>query len=310
MRIAVFGTGGVGGYFGGRLAEAGENVAFIARGEHLVAIRERGLRVDSPEGDFLIHPARATDDPGEVGPVEAIIVAVKAWQLPEAAAAMKPLVDEDTFVVPLLNGVEAPDVLAAALGEDHVLGGLCRIFAHIEGPGHIVHTGFPPTIDFGELDGGRSERVQRLADVLARCKAVIPTVHDDVVAAMWMKFAFIAAVSGVGSVSRAPYGVVRSVPETRDLLERAMGEVIAVGRALGVHLPDDLVDRIMAIVDGLAGEEIPSMQRDILGARPSELEAQNGAVVRMGAQAGVPTPVHGFLYAALLPQERAARGEA
>ena len=309
MRIAVFGTGGVGGYFGGRLAEAGEDVAFIARGEHLAAIRERGLRVDSPEGDFLIHPAAAHDDPGEVGPVEAVIVAVKAWQLPEAAAAMKPLVDRATFIVPLLNGVDAPDVLAAALGREHVLGGLCRIFAHIEGPGHIVHTGFPPTIDFGELEGGRTERVQRFADSLGRCKAVIPTVHDDVVAAMWMKFAFIAAVSGVGSVTRAPYGVIRSIPETRALLEQAMAEVQAVGRARGVELADDLVDRIMAIVDGLAADEIPSMQRDVLAGRPSELEAQNGAVVRLGAEAGVPTPVHRFLYASLLPQERAARGE-
>jgi 2-dehydropantoate 2-reductase len=308
MRIAVFGTGGVGGYFGGRLAEAGEDVAFIARGEHLAAIRERGLRVDSAEGDFLIHPARATDDPGEVGPVEAVIVAVKAWQLPDAASAMKPMVDRESFVVPLLNGVEAPEVLAAVLGREHVLGGLCRIFAHIEAPGHIVHTGFSPTVDFGELDGGRTERVQRLAEVLGRCKAVIPTIHDDVVAAMWMKFTFIAAVSGVGSVARAPYGVVRSVPQTRALLEQAMAEVHAVGRARGVELADELVDRTMAIVDRLAADEIPSMQRDVVSGRPSELDAQVGAVVRLGAEAGVPTPVNRFLYAALLPQERAARG--
>jgi 2-dehydropantoate 2-reductase len=221
---------------------------------------------------------------------------------------MKPLVDADTVVVPLLNGVEAPDVLSAALGGEHVLGGLCRIFAHIEGPGHIAHTGFPPTIDFGELEGGSTPRVQRLADVLGHCKGVIPTVHEDIVAAMWIKFAFIAAVSGVGSVSRAPYGVIRSVPQTRSLLEQAMAEVQAVGRGRGVDLPDDLVGRIMSIVDALAADEIPSMQRDVMAGRPSELEAQNGAVVRLGAEAGVPTPVHGFLYASLLPQERAARG--
>jgi 2-dehydropantoate 2-reductase len=309
MRIAVFGTGGVGGYFGGRLAEAGEDVTFIARGEHLAVIREQGLRVDSPEGDFLIRPARATDDPGEVGPVDAVLVAVKAWQLPEAATAMKALVDPTTFVVPLLNGVEAPDVLAAELGREHVLGGLCRIFSHIEGPGHIAHTGFPPTVDIGELDGGRSERVRRLADALGRCKGVIPTVHDDIVAAMWMKFAFIAPASGVASVARAPYGVIRSVPQTRAVLEEAIAEVEAVGRARGVSLPDDLVLRIMAIFDALAPNEVPSMQRDLLAGRPSELEAQNGAVVRLGAEAGVPTPVHRFLYAALLPQERASRGE-
>jgi 2-dehydropantoate 2-reductase len=311
MRIAVFGTGAVGGYFGGRLAEAGEDVSFIARGRHLEAIREGGLVVDSPLGDFRIHPARATDDPGAVGAVDAVLVAVKAWQLPEAAAGMGPLVEEGTTaVVPLLNGVEAPDVLTQALGPGPVLGGVCRIFSHVAAPGRIAHTGFEPSMEFGELDGAASERAERLLAAFERARGFSATLSEDIVAAMWAKLAFIAPASAVGAATRAPYGGIRGIPETRVLLRRVAGEVCAVARARGVTLPEDLPDRVMAVIDALPADEVTSMQRDLLGGRPSELDAQVGAVVRLGRRAGVPTPVSEVLYAALLPQERAARGEA
>ena len=310
MRIAVFGTGGVGGYFGGRLAEAGEDVSFIARGRHLAAIRDGGLIVDSTLGDFTIRPARATDDPMEVGTVDAVLVAVKAWQLPEAAAAMGPLIGEGTAVVPLLNGVEAPDVLVEALGPDPVLGGVSRIFSHIVAPGRIAHTGFEPSIEFGELDGRPSERAQRLAEAFGRARGLTATISPDVVAAMWAKLSFIAPASAVGAVTRASYGGLRRVPEARDLVRRVAAEVRAVAGARGVSLPEDLPDRVVAVMDALPADEVTSMQRDVLDGRPSELDAQVGAIVRLGREAGVPTPVAEVLYAALLPQERAARGAA
>lgn len=308
MRIAVFGTGGVGGYFGGRLAQAGEEVIFIARGEHLRAIRERGLRVDSIKGDFVIRPAQATDNPAEVGPVDAILVGVKAWDVPQAAQLMRPMVGPETFVVPLENGVEAPDQLAEVLGREHVLGGLCKIISAIVAPGHIRHAGIDPYIAFGELDGRTSERAERLRQAFARATGVTAEVSDNIQAAMWEKFVFIAAISGVGAVTRAPAGVIRSLPETRQMLEQAMREILAVARARGVALSEEVIPQTMAFIDALPANGTASMQRDIIAGRPSELDYQNGTVARLGRELGVPTPVNAFIYASLLPQELRARG--
>jgi len=308
MRIAVFGAGGVGGYFGGRLAQAGQEVIFIARGVHLEAMRRRGLRVDSLKGDFILPSVQATDDPAQVGEVEAVLVAVKAWQVPQAARAMPPLVGERTCVLPLENGVEAPEQLAEALGTPRVLGGLCHISAYIAAPGHIKHVGIEPHVALGELDGRRSERAEQLRLTFEQA-GVWAEVPADIQAAMWEKFLFIAAISGVGAVTRAPAGVMRQVPGIRSLLEAAMQEIYALARARGVKLADDIVARTLAFVDGLPPGVTASMQRDILEGRPSELASQNGAVVRMGAQAGAPTPVNAYLYHSLLPQEMRARGE-
>ncbi len=308
LRVAVFGTGGVGGYFGARLAEAGHPVTFIARGEHLRAIQEHGLRVESPRGDVHIFPAQATADPAEVGPVDLVLVATKAWQLPAAAQAMRPLVGPETAVLPLLNGVEAPEILAAALGPEPVLGGLCKISAYKAAPGLIRHVGVAPEVVFGELDGRRTPRVERLAQAFAACRGVKVTVPPDVRVAMWAKLTFIAAFSAVGAVTRAPAGVIRRLPETRRLLEAAMHEIVAVAQAVGVALPDEAAAQALAFTDALEPQVTASLQRDIMEGRPSELEAQVGVVVRLGRQAGVPTPVMAALYAALLPQERRARG--
>jgi len=308
MRFAVFGTGGVGGYFGGRLAQSGQEVIFIARGNHLQAIQKNGLRVDSINGDFVISPARATEYPAEIGPVDAVLLGVKAWQVPQTAEALRPLIGEHTVVIPLQNGVEAPNQLAETLGPECVLGGLCRISVLIAGPGHIRHVGIDPLIAFGELDGTRSARVERLRQAFEQA-GVNVSVPADIRVGMWEKFIFIAAISGVGAVTRAPAGVMRSLPETRILLEEAMREIYSVGRALGVHLEADVVDRTMKMIEGMAPGVTASMQRDIMEGRPSELESQNGAVVRMGAEAGVLTPVHAYLYASLLPQENRARGQ-
>jgi 2-dehydropantoate 2-reductase len=309
MRISIFGTGAVGAYFGGRLAEAGEDVSFLARGETLRIIRERGLRVKSPEGDFAIHPARASDNPADLGPADVILLGVKTWQVPDAARAMGPLLGPDTFVVPLQNGVEAPAQLAAVLGPERVLGGLCRIIAWVAAPGEIRHEGAEPYIGFGELAGGLSPRAERLQAAFGRARGVTAETLADVRAELWRKFLFIASVSGLGAVTRAPIGVLRGRPETRELLERAMREVLAVARAHGVALPEEAVSETLAFTDALPAEGTTSMQRDIVAGRPSELEAQSGAVVRLGQEKGVATPVHEFLYRSLVPLELQARGD-
>ncbi len=308
MRVAVIGAGGVGGYFGGRLAQAGESVVFIARGEHLRAMRRHGLRVDSVAGDFTVSPCEATDDPAAVGAVDVVLVGVKAWQVPDAARAMRPLVGPDTTVLPLQNGVEAPRQLAAVLGLERVVGGLCKIISERVGPGHIRHSGAEPYVALGEIDNRRSERIEGLRQAFERAGVTVE-VPADIQVALWEKFLLIAAISGVGAVTRASLGPLLAVPETRGLLERAMAEVHSLARAHGVAVGDDAVARTLAFFDSLPPAGTASMQRDVMAGRPSELESQNGAVVRLGREAGVATPVHDFLYASLLPQERRARLE-
>jgi 2-dehydropantoate 2-reductase len=308
MRVAVFGTGGVGGYFGGRLAEAGEEVVFIARGAHLQAIREHGLHVESVKGDFVIHPAQATDNPAEVGVVDIVIVGVKAWQVTEAAQAMRPLVGPDSVVVPLQNGVEAPAQLAAVLGPECVVGGLAKIFGFIVGPGHIRHIGGPASIAFGELDNRPSTRLTQLREVFGRA-GITAEISPDIHVALWEKFLFVVPLGGIGAVTRAPIGILRQLPETRQMLEQGMREILNVARARDIRLADDVIDRTMAFVNSQPADGTTSLQRDISAGRRSELEAWNGAVVRLGQQVGVATPLHTFLYHSLLPLELRAQGK-
>ena len=238
MRIAVIGVGGVGGYFGARLAQADEEVTFIARGETLRALRENGLRVESVDGDMLIQPAAATYDPAMVGTVDIVLLAVKGWQAPEAIESMRPLMGSDTIAVPLLNGVEAPDQLAAVYGQERVAGGLCGLFGAIVAPGHIRNALPQPFISFGMLDNTPNERLERLRAAYGQV-GVRATITDDIRAALWEKLLFVGPFGGVGAVTRAPAGVFRSQPETRALLEGAMAEVIAVARAHGSVLAED-----------------------------------------------------------------------
>ncbi len=307
MRIAIFGSGGVGGYFGGKLAHAGEDVTFIARGDHLQVLGRDGLYVESVDGDFEVRPVQASDDPAQVGNVDVVLVGVKAWQVSEAATAMRPLVGPETCVIPLQNGVEATAQLAAVLGADRILGGLCYLVSFLAGPGRIRHAGMKPRVIFGELDNRLTVRVQNLRDTFARAgiQAEIP---PDIHSAVWSKFLFIVSLSGLGAITRAPIGVVRSIPETRQLMKDAMAEVLGVATAHRVLLDKDAVASTMAIVDSLPSAATASMQRDIMEGRPSELDSQTGAVVRLGSEAGVATPVNAVIYTALLPQEMRARG--
>lgn len=302
MRILIFGTGGVGGYFGGRLARAGEEVTFVARGEHLRAIRASGLRVDSSDGDFVIYPAQATDDVSDIGDVDLVILGVKAWQVPEAARAIKPIVGAHTTVLPLQNGVDAVSQLLDELGSESVIGGLCRIVSYVVGPGHIRHAGFEPSIIIGELDNRHTERINRIAQTFKHAGLNI-SIAKDIQVALWTKFLFIASFSGVGAMANAPAGVLRSDPKWRTQMLSAMNEIYALALARGIKLPPDSIDKVMSSVDGLPEDATSSMQRDIAAGKPSELESQNGAIVRMARQAGVEVPTNELIYQTLRPLE-------
>ncbi|HSP17777.1 MAG TPA: 2-dehydropantoate 2-reductase [Thermoanaerobaculia bacterium] len=304
-KIAVVGAGGVGGYFGGKLAAAGVDITFVARGRTLEALRTRGLRVDSIDGNFAVERVNATDRPTQ--PVDAVLMTVKAWQIPEAAAQIKPIVGHDTIVVPLENGVDAPEQLATVLDRRNIGGGLCTIISFVVEPGVIKHAGAAPFIMFGELDNRVTPRVERLRDAL-RGAGVNAEIAEDIQKSMWSKFVFIAPMSGIGAITRVPAGVWRAIPETRELAERATAEVVAVAAGRGVHL-EDLVARTMQRFDKLPPDATASLQRDVMSGKPSELEAQLGAAVRLGRESGVATPVLETLYRALLPQERTARGQ-
>lgn len=306
MRIAVFGTGGVGGYFGGRLAEAGEDVIFIARGDHLRAIKEKGLKVDSRNGDFVIYPAAATDTVSDVGVVDLVLVGVKAWQVPEAARAMKPLVGANTTVLPLQNGVDAASQLVDTLGPESVIGGLCRIVSFVVEPGHIRHAGAMPSVIIGELDNRQSQRIATIEELFKRAGVEI-TIAKDIQVALWTKFLFIASFSGMGAIANAPAGILRTNPQWRTQMLQAMQEIYALAHARGINLPPDSVDKVMAFVDALQDDATSSMQRDIAAGKPSELDAQNGAVVRMAHEAGIEVPTHALIYNTLRPLEDNAR---
>jgi len=308
MRIAVFGTGAVGGYFGARLAQAGHDIVFIARGEHLRTIKSSGLRVDSLAGDFVLNRAQATDQPADVGPVEAVLVGVKTWQIVDAAKQIRSLLAQDTMVVPLQNGVDAIDELSTTLGKHHVVGGLCKLIAWQVGHGHICHGGADPVLTFGELDNVATDRIKKFHNAFVNVQGVDANIANNIYAELWTKFMLIAGWSGMGAITRSPVGVFRSQPETRPMLERILDEVYAVACARNISLPANSVEACLRVFDSLPASGTASMQRDIMDGLPSELDYQNGAVVRLGQEVGVPTPVNDFIYSSLLPMERRARG--
>ena len=309
MRIAVIGVGAVGGYFGGRLAEAGHDVVFVARGRTLETLQSNGLRVESSLGDFLIGAPQVVSDPAGLAPADVVLVAVKAHQVRDAAGLAQPLAGPATTVIPLQNGVEAPAILGEVLGGDRVLGGLCKIFSTAVGPGHIRHVGFEPAILFGELGRPNTERVARIREAFETAKGMKVITPDDVGIALWEKCLFVAPLGAIGAMTGQPAGVIRGVAETRRTLQAAMEEFASVARGRGVGVPADAVGRSLKLVDSLPPEATASMQRDIAEGRPSELEYQVGTVVRYGRECGVPIPVTETIYGALLPYELQARGE-
>lgn len=306
MRIAIYGAGGLGGYYGARLSAAGHDVGFIARGEHLRAIRDNGLTVKSSLGDLHLQSVLASDDPADIGVVDFVIVAVKTWQIPQVARSMAPLLGADTVVVPFLNGVEAADGLAEVLGEAHVLGGLSKIFSLIEAPGVIHHFSPSAYVEIGELQGGSSERVRTLISVFDQA-GINAGSTDDIRSALWVKLLMVSSWAGLGALARSPIGELRDDPAARALIDKSMEEGIEVGRASGHQLPQDCKQQLWQFYESMPVDATASMQRDLMQGRPSELDAWNGAIVRIGAQVGIATPVHQFVCALLRPMERRAR---
>lgn len=316
MRIAIVGTGGVGGYFGARLKAAGESVVFLARGAHLAAMRQGGLKVTSALGDMRIHPVEATDDARAIGPVDVAIVAVKLYDAAAAAEACRALIGPGTSVVSLQNGVTAADTLAAAVGPERVFGGTTQIMATIAESGAIVHTGTMARIVLGEFGvggrspaanntpprgfarGGASARVTALASALRRAGVEVEE-SPDIAAAIWTKFAFLSALSGITALTRMTAGPIRADPGARGLFAGAVAETVALARARHVALAPDATEKTLAFLDSLPSDMGSSMLYDLRHGKRLELPWLSGAVAELGRAAGVPTPTHDFIVAAL-----------
>jgi 2-dehydropantoate 2-reductase len=299
MRIAVYGAGGVGGYFGGRLAQAGADVQFIARGAHLRALREHGLRVRSVKGDFALQ-VPASDDPAGIGPCDYVLFCVKAFDTEAAAARLEPLLGDDTAVMSLQNGVDNEEKLARAIGDRHVMGGAAYIFAGIGEPGVIVHTGGPTRIVFGELDGRVSERAQRL---LAACQQAGfgAELSRSIKTVLWAKLAFICAQAGMTAAVRLPIGEIRTVDSTWSAFQRLVAEVAAVAAADGTPVPQSAQEQALQIAQGLEPGGFSSLHDDLVAGRPMELDALHGFVVRRAEAHGVPVPMSEAVFAILAP---------
>jgi len=308
MKIAVMGSGGVGGYYGGLLARTGQDVNFIARGAHLAALRTNGLQVKSVHGDFTLTPVHVTDTPAEVGQVDLALVCVKTRHTEEAAQAIKPMVGPDTTVMSLQNGIDAAERIGAIVGMEHMVGGATWLSSAIEAPGVIRQISQFRRIVVGELDGRITPRVQALFEVLKGTGATVE-LSDNIVKVLWAKFLFIASISGVGSITRLGIGDYRAVPETRAMLVSLMHEVEAVARASGTTLDTDVVEQTLALVDNAAPHIKPSMQLDVEAGRRSEVDSMIGVICRKGRELGVPTPVADIVYAAILPLELKARSK-
>ena len=299
MRIAIVGAGGVGGYFGARLAEAGADVTFIARGAHLDAMRARGLQVRSPKGDLYLSRVNATADPHEVGPVDVVFFAVKLYDTDAALALLPPLLGADTAVIPFQNGVDGVGNVERAVGRTHTAGGVSYVSAVIDAPGVIKHTAMDHLI-FGELDGAHSPRLQRLLDACRRANFQ-STLSDDITVEIWTKFVRLSVFSGMTAVTRSPIGVIMTDPDLLSMLKAAVGEALAVARAKGVPVAETIVHDVANAYAALPPQAKASMLEDLERGRRIELPWLSGAVVRIGRETGVATPIHAFITTVLKP---------
>jgi 2-dehydropantoate 2-reductase len=291
MRIAVVGAGGIGGYFGARLAQGGSDVVFVARGAHLAALRERGLIVESKLGDVRLQKVQATDDLSTLGTVDVVLIGVKLWDTEAAAHAISAIVGPTTVVLSLQNGVQKDDVLRRILGDDRVLGGVCYIASTIVRPGIISHTGTLQKIVFGEYDGRRSARAETFLEACRR-GGIDAELSPDIRKAIWEKFVFLVGYSAVTTSMRSPIGPIRTNLRTRRFLLDTMREVVAVGRAHGVALSAEYAEDRLAFCDGLPAEMVSSMYHDLEKGNRLEVDWLSGGVVELGQAVGVPTPVN------------------
>jgi len=308
MNIVIYGTGGVGGYFGARLAQARNTVTFIAREKHLEAIKKNGLRLISPKGDYLVFPANATANIADVTDIDLILVCVKTWQLEAAAKEINQVLKEKTMVISLLNGVNNAEVLGSIIDKKHLLGGLCKVVSKIEDFGIIKHISFEPTIVFGELDNVKIERALLLEKVFFNA-GITTKLAENIQTEIWSKFLFISTISAIGALTRATVGEIMASPQLKKMMREIADEIVAVAMAKGIYLSEILVEKQFKMIASQPYNTTSSLQRDMMEGKPSELEAQTGTIVKMGIELGVPTPVNDFIYYCLLPQENKARSQ-
>lgn len=300
MKITIIGTGGIGGYYGGLLARHGQEVTFIARGEHLKAIQSNGLQIKSPHGDFTIQPAQATDKIAAAGPTDLVLICTKTYSMQPILLELPALVGPHTAVISLQNGINAAEEIGAVVGKQHVIGGATWISAAIESPGVIRQVSQFRRVVIGEFSGEVTPRVKAIADAFAPT-GVLFEISENISKVLWTKFAFIASVSGIGGLTRLPLGGFRQVPETRVMLTGLMREVESVARAEGTELDSDMVEKTLAFIDQSDPHIVPSMERDVLNGSLFELEAIIGVIGRKARKHNLPTPIADMIYASLLP---------
>lgn len=309
MRIAIMGSGGVGGYFGAKLKQGGADVHFIARGAHLAAMRENGLTVESAHDPIRLPKVNVTDDPKEIGPVDIVLFAVKLWDTESAARSLTPIVGPHTGIISLQNGVQKDDVLRGIFGAGAVMGGAAYMATTIGRPGVIVQTGSFQRMVFGEYDGSQSTRAQALLDA-ARAGGINAEISDDIRRALWEKYVFLVAISGATTSMRLPLGPIRSHPRTRQFLHDLLREAVAVGRAQGVALPADFAEQRASFIDGLPADMTASMHHDLQRGQRLEVQWLSGGVAEMGAKLGVPTPANRAVYDILVLHADGRRSDA
>ncbi len=307
MKIAIMGSGGVGGYFGALLHRAGQEVWFIARGEHLRAMQANGLRVTSVLGDFTIQ-VTATDDPAEAGRVDLVVFGVKSYDTEAAAERIRPMLGPMTTILCVQNGVDTEEKLATIFGERAVLPAVVHIFSAISAPGVIAQTGGPRKITFGEADGSITPRVERIFEVFTKAEINCER-STRIMADLWEKLLFIAAIGGMTALTRLPIGEIRSCPESRAMLRAVMEEVASVARAKRIPIAAGAVEQAMQFTDSLAPGSRASLYHDLAAGKWLELDALAGAIVRFAEETGVVTPMNRAIYAALKPHDLKARGE-
>jgi 2-dehydropantoate 2-reductase len=298
MRIAVIGAGGIGAIYGASLAKAGADVIFVARGAHLAAMREHGLKIEGDRGEMHVSPAHATDDPSSIGPVDVVLFCVKLWDVESAGAAIRPIVGPKTAVIPLQNGVDAHERLIPVLGREAVMGGTAFVTGSIVAPGVVRQTGAYQRMTFGELDGTISPRGKCLAELCAAA-GFEGILSPDVLVPLWDKFTMLVPLANVNALTRAPLGKYRADPDSWSLVEGSVHETVAVGRAEGVNLAPDAADKAIALIRSMPDHHMTSMGNDLLRGNRLELPWFAGKVVELGRKHGVATPVNSLVYAAL-----------
>jgi 2-dehydropantoate 2-reductase len=307
MKIAIIGTGGVGGYFGGKLAQAGLDVTFLARNQHARAMLNNGLSVKSINGDFHVGQVKVKETIPEIGPSDLILVCVKAWQIKDIRDELRAIVHDSTVVIPLQNGILAFDELAEVIAPKNILQGLCRIISKIDGPGQINHFGVNPIIIFGEKDKTATPRLKAIKELFDKA-GFNSQISTDMDAELWKKFIAIC-VSGLIAVANSTYGQLREIPKTRQMMLELLNEIYVLSQKMNINIEPDFVDKTVSFIDSFPYDSTSSLTRDVWEKKPSEIYYQNGTAVELGEKYGVPTPVNRFVFSCILPGEMKVRGE-